>query len=171
MAQTITIPTDTYERLRRVAQDARDVAECNCGPTCEGTCTHGLATTVLLELGLLAPKAQDAAERFAELAWGVGDVQTLARLTDDEAADFLALHENRLRDRLTELGWEILTDMLTYDGIPLANDDDGPVCRFCGECLTEDAHGSWVDVTEGDCCSGNDAGENENGVHVPAEGQ
>jgi hypothetical protein len=39
-------------------------------------------------------------------------------------------------------------------------------CEYCGEWLNTDGK-VWVDHTDGDCCSGNDDGENENQVHIP----
>jgi hypothetical protein len=61
-------------------------------------------------------------------------------------------------------------DALTLENIeedPEEDDDDERVCKFCGMALFQDAHGTWVDETEGDCCGGNDTGENENEPHQP----
>lgn len=40
-------------------------------------------------------------------------------------------------------------------------------CKYCGDNITEDSKGTWVDDTDGDVCSGNDDLENENGSHQP----
>lgn len=45
----------------------------------------------------------------------------------------------------------------------------GPyACGYCGTLVTLDNHGSFVDETDGDCCSGDVDGANENGVHTVA---
>lgn len=36
-------------------------------------------------------------------------------------------------------------------------------CGYCDQQVEQDSHGSWRDVTDGDCCPGNDCGDN--GVH------
>lgn len=41
-------------------------------------------------------------------------------------------------------------------------------CKFCGESITPDGQGVWVDRTDGDGCSGDDNLINENESHVPA---
>lgn len=39
-------------------------------------------------------------------------------------------------------------------------------CAFCDERIRYDL-GTWVDDSLGDCCSGDDEQNNENGDHVP----
>lgn len=51
-------------------------------------------------------------EVFAEVMWTPGDVQSLAKLTEEEALDFLVDNQKRIRDRLVELGWEVISDLL-----------------------------------------------------------
>ena len=56
---------------------------------------------------------------FVDVAWGPEDVRTLApTLTDEQAADFLCRHEKHIQDRLTELGWGVIEDLLIMEGIP-----------------------------------------------------
>lgn len=40
--------------------------------------------------------------------------------------------------------------------------------RLCVYCLTAIrlVDGAWIDATDGDCCSGDDAGRNENEPHT-----
>lgn len=40
-------------------------------------------------------------------------------------------------------------------------------CKFCDEWLITEDGKVWSDSTDGDCCSGNRNGENENQPHVP----
>lgn len=40
-------------------------------------------------------------------------------------------------------------------------------CAYCHAIIRADGQGAWVDHTDGDCCSGDDALRNENGTHVP----
>ena len=53
---------------------------------------------------------------YAEVAWTAEDVQTLRPdLTDEQAEDFLNRNEKHLRDRLVELGWEVMGTLLDMD--------------------------------------------------------
>jgi len=56
---------------------------------------------------------------YAEVAWTPEDVISYAemaprerKLTEDEARDFLVENQKYLRDRLIELGWEVMGDLL-----------------------------------------------------------
>lgn len=60
--------------------------------------------------------------RFADLAWTAADVQTLAtKMTDEEAATWLANNEGHIRDRLVELGWDVIESLL---GDACSDDED-----------------------------------------------
>lgn len=61
--------------------------------------------------------------RFAELAWTAEDVTGTYDVTDEEAETFLAEHERRFRDRLCELGNQVLDDLAALAGLPPADDD------------------------------------------------
>jgi hypothetical protein len=53
---------------------------------------------------------------YAELSWCAEDVQTLREdLTIEQAEAFLERNERHLRDRLCELGWDVLGDLLQID--------------------------------------------------------
>lgn len=88
------------------------------------------------------PPAGRARQGYAHLCWQPGDVRSLApRLTEEEAGDWLLTHQNRIRERLTELGWGVISDLLAFDGIepgvdmPESDDnkDDGGIheCQDC----------------------------------------
>lgn len=50
--------------------------------------------------------------RFAEVAWTPGDIQTIRpKWTEKTCIRFLSIMETKIRDRLTELGWEVLETM------------------------------------------------------------
>ena len=58
----------------------------------------------------------EAHERFARLAWQACDIQSVRPdLTDAEAVAFLERNQRNLRDRLCELGWEIIDVLLDID--------------------------------------------------------
>jgi hypothetical protein len=53
---------------------------------------------------------------YAALGWNAEDVQTLRPdLTDAQAEAFLARNERHLRDRLVELGWDVMDTLLALD--------------------------------------------------------
>lgn len=62
---------------------------------------------------------------YADLAWTAEDVRTLApHLTVEQAEEWLRNNEHHIRDRLCELGWGVIGDLLTYDGISLKKGSD-----------------------------------------------
>lgn len=55
-------------------------------------------------------------KKYAELSWCAEDVQTLRPdLTEEQANDFLDRNARHIRDRLTELGWDVIGDLLVMD--------------------------------------------------------
>lgn len=54
---------------------------------------------------------------FAEVAWQIGDIQTLFHLTDEEAVEFYERNAKHIRDRLIELGWEVMSTLGAEDGL------------------------------------------------------
>jgi hypothetical protein len=44
-------------------------------------------------------------------------------------------------------------------------------CAYCNEPITDAGDGVWVDKSDGDCCSGDYACNNENKPHTPRRGQ
>ena len=64
-------------------------------------------------------------KKYAELAWTVDDVKILApRLTDAQAEEFLVKNQKHLRDRLCELGWGVMTDLMVYDNVDMGGVGD-----------------------------------------------
>lgn len=54
---------------------------------------------------------------YAKTSWTAGDIQSLRpNMNQTEAEEFLKSNENHLRDRLVELGWEVIESLLTYEG-------------------------------------------------------
>lgn len=55
-------------------------------------------------------------ETYAEVAWTVEDIQTLRpEMTDEQAAEWLQSNQKYIRDRLVELGWDVIESLLSYD--------------------------------------------------------
>ena len=55
-------------------------------------------------------------ETYAEVAWTVGDIQVLRpEMTDEQAAEWLAFNQKHIRERLVELGWDVIEALLSYD--------------------------------------------------------
>jgi hypothetical protein len=75
---------------------------------------------------------------YANIAWSPADVMTLRpRLTEEEAREFLLNNENHIRNRLSELGFEVIEDLLDYD-FPTGKDRG-----FAGHAV--EAHGAESD--------------------------
>lgn len=53
---------------------------------------------------------------YGNIGWQPSDVQTLRDMTDVEAEDFLRRNKNRIRDRLVELGRDVLEALLVEEG-------------------------------------------------------
>ena len=52
-------------------------------------------------------------EFYAEVSWCVEDVKALCpKMTDDEAREWLENNEKYIRDRLVELGFEVIEDLM-----------------------------------------------------------
>jgi hypothetical protein len=55
-------------------------------------------------------------KQFASLSWSVEDVLGCRpRMTEEQAYEFLINNQNQLRDRLCELGNQVLDDLLDAD--------------------------------------------------------
>jgi hypothetical protein len=68
-------------------------------------------------------KARNASkvETFAEIKWTAEDVMTLApRMTEEEAKEWLANNESHIQDRTVELGWSVIEDLLSMDGVDMS---------------------------------------------------
>ena len=55
---------------------------------------------------------------YANLAWTAADITSRTMLSEDEAVEFLEKNGKHLRDRLSELGNQIIGDLLDCDSIP-----------------------------------------------------
>jgi hypothetical protein len=56
-------------------------------------------------------------KRYAQVTWAVGDITSITDLTDKQAEEWLENNQKHIQNRLVELGWEVITDLLSYDGI------------------------------------------------------
>lgn len=53
---------------------------------------------------------------YAELAWTAHDVKTLAdKWTLEQCEEWLASNDHHIRDRLCELGWNVIENLLPAD--------------------------------------------------------
>jgi hypothetical protein len=65
-------------------------------------------------------------ESFAEVKWTVEDVKTLRPYwTDEQCVDFFQQNERHIKDRLVELGWDVIGCLLPPH--------DKNFCAECGE--------------------------------------
>lgn len=56
-------------------------------------------------------------KKYAKVEWTPEDVITIRPdMSIEEAEEFLQSNERHLRDRLVELGWEVMESLLTYEG-------------------------------------------------------
>lgn len=63
--------------------------------------------------------------KYANVGWTAGDIQTLApRMSDEEAEEWLNVNQTHIRDRITEVGWDIIGSLLAYDGIDTSDDEE-----------------------------------------------
>ena len=62
--------------------------------------------------------------RYAVVNWQIGDVKELFDLTDVEAHEFLQRNSPAIQDRLIELGWSLLGDLGSYEGLHRIQEDE-----------------------------------------------
>jgi hypothetical protein len=56
--------------------------------------------------------------QFGKVVWTAEDIQSLREnMTDEEAEEFLKKNQNRIQDRLVELGWDIIETLLDEEGL------------------------------------------------------
>ena len=58
-----------------------------------------------------------SARKFAELAWTAGDVTSVKKMSIKQAEEFLARNEHRLRDRMAEIGFEVIGHLLDEERV------------------------------------------------------
>lgn len=68
-------------------------------------------------------------QQYAEVAWTIEDIQDASenrgeRLTEREAEEFILNNQNLLRDRLIELGWDIINDLLINREADIKNEEE-----------------------------------------------
>jgi hypothetical protein len=73
---------------------------------------------------LIVDAVNNRNKSYASLSWSPGDVQTLAKLSDEEAEEWLSKNEKHLRDRLCELGWGVMESLLSASGIKISKVED-----------------------------------------------
>jgi len=62
---------------------------------------------------------------YAPLSWTAADIRTLApKMTHEDASAWLISNERHIRDRLCELGWDVIGTLLSYDGVDTSDPDD-----------------------------------------------
>jgi hypothetical protein len=66
------------------------------------------------------PKHSD---QYANLGWTVDDVTDLFDCTAEEATSFLIDNERHIRDRMCEVGWDIIETLGVESGLKKRNDD------------------------------------------------
>lgn len=70
-----------------------------------------------------APAAEP--RRYGTVGWTAHDVMTLAPgLTEEQAERFLQSNHKHIQNRITEVGWDVLTSLLQYEGIKTGNPDE-----------------------------------------------
>ena len=56
-------------------------------------------------------------DTYAKVEWTAEDVLTIRPdMTEEQAEEFLQSNEKHLRDRLIELGWDVMESLLAYEG-------------------------------------------------------
>ena len=63
-------------------------------------------------------------KRYAEVVWTTDDVRTLFDISEDEADEWLFSNQNRIRDRLIELGWDVIQTLGDMDDLAKGDTDD-----------------------------------------------
>jgi len=56
------------------------------------------------------------AKKFASVTWDAEDVKVLRpEWSTEQAENFLARNQSHIQDRLVELGWSVMQDLLDYE--------------------------------------------------------
>jgi hypothetical protein len=62
--------------------------------------------------------------RYADIGWHVGDLTGMTKMNDEEAEEWLLNNQSKIRDRLCELGHEVIECFLQMDGIDIDYGDN-----------------------------------------------
>ena len=60
-------------------------------------------------------------DNYAPVRWSIDDIQglrkdrSLTEWTEAEAEDFLLSNEGKIQDRLVELGWDVIWDLMSME--------------------------------------------------------
>ncbi len=49
--------------------------------------------------------------------FGIGDIQSLFQVTDEQAEEFILNNQSHFRDRMVELAWDVLEELGRVDGL------------------------------------------------------
>lgn len=81
---------------------------------------------VAMSFEILQGKVDTEPATFANVGWTANDVMSLTQHFKSEkaAAEWLQTNSKHIRERLTEHGWNVLDDLLRFEGIPLSSPDD-----------------------------------------------
>ena len=90
---------------------------------------------------------------YAQLKWSIEDVRSLFDgASDEELHDWFARNEKHLRDRLCELGHQVIDDLLSIDPPQRVG------CERCGQEPADNRDGEYLCA---DCGMAQEAGELE----------
>ena len=66
-----------------------------------------------------------APNTYAKTEWTADDVRTLApKMTRERAEEWLQENEGHISSRLVELGWDVITSLLQYDGVDTSDEEE-----------------------------------------------
>lgn len=102
-----------------------DKGECRHEPLAADDNTEPEFEIALDEEGdITTSRLKDSPKEYAKLAagtWGVGDIQSLFQVTDEEAEQFILNNRRHFQDRMTELSWGVLETLGLMDGLKLTD--------------------------------------------------
>lgn len=65
----------------------------------------------------IKPLIEKRETQFAEVTWSIEDLKTLQEdWTEEQLLEWMDLNEDHIRDRLIELGWEVIDTMISFPG-------------------------------------------------------
>lgn len=65
----------------------------------------------------IKPLIEKRETQFAEVTWSIEDLKTLQEdWTEEQLLEWMDLNEDHIRDRLIELGWEVIDTTISFPG-------------------------------------------------------
>lgn len=65
-------------------------------------------------------------EPIANVGWTAADVQVMApKMTNVAAQEWLEHNGGHIQDRIIELGWGVISTLLSYDGVETSEEEEG----------------------------------------------